>query len=374
MIKYNILERLAIINFADKHGNIKSVCKQFNISRTQFYKYKQRFSSEGILGLKNKPASYSIARSKYNQTIIEKILSIAISNPSISSASISQKLKKDKIFLSGMGIYNILKKHNLESKQKRWSILEKKIKSGNIRRLSSNQRLFLSNMNPCFAYYDKVKMPGEQLSQDIVSLYDDTQKYRFYLYILIDTFSNYAFFKLKRSKNKRYLIELLEESAEFLSRFDVSLQTIRTSNLNTFNGKEECVYQQFLAENNLTQHQLNLRPDYDASVQHFLFANHDFIRNQDIADMDEQKWQKYLVNYNENYQYPYYPHYGKSPAQMLQHYAQNKMLWHNISPILNKNPNFIVPPPIHKTHEKDQVENLPLLSLLSTVYTYELFC
>lgn len=40
-------QRLSVLQLADMLGNVSEACRQRDISRTQFYEYKQRFQTHG---------------------------------------------------------------------------------------------------------------------------------------------------------------------------------------------------------------------------------------------------------------------------------------------------------------------------------------
>ena len=48
-------QRLSVLEQAEALGNVSEACRRRGISRTQFYKYKRRFQTHSIEGLKDLP-------------------------------------------------------------------------------------------------------------------------------------------------------------------------------------------------------------------------------------------------------------------------------------------------------------------------------
>lgn len=48
-------QRLSVLELAETLGNVSEACRQRGMTRTQFYKYKKRFQTFGIEGLKDLP-------------------------------------------------------------------------------------------------------------------------------------------------------------------------------------------------------------------------------------------------------------------------------------------------------------------------------
>lgn len=48
-------QRLSLLELAQSLGNVAEACRQRGVSRTQFYEYKRRFQTHGLVGLKDLP-------------------------------------------------------------------------------------------------------------------------------------------------------------------------------------------------------------------------------------------------------------------------------------------------------------------------------
>ncbi len=344
MIKYTVSEKLTIINAAKESRNIKDTCEKFNISRTQFYRYKKKFDKHGIIGLRNESVYKVTKKRKYDDYAISKIVLLAITYPTLSIVDITKKLEDEQIFLSPMGVYNLLKFYKLESKYNRWRALENKVKSGDIKHLNIKQKLFLMDVNPCFKYYESVYSPAQELSQDIITYKDDNGS-QYYLYVIIDRFSNFLFARLEKTKEKKYLIKLLQQVLDKLDSLNLFVKSVYTSNLNIFLGGKKCSYQKLLLDNDLEKKVLDIRPAYDACVDNLLktVLSTDIKHYLRLLLNNKQDFNNWVINYNNHYYNNNYPHYGKSPAQLVQHYLDTKDTWLKAYKIIQKSPSFIIP-------------------------------
>ncbi len=349
MNKFSIVSKLKIINTAKNTGNIKQTCQTFNISRTQFYHYKKTFEKKGVLGL-SEQANRIKRRYKCNQTVINEIINLALTFPLLSLSSLTKKLTNKK--LSTMGLYNILKAYRLESKQRRWRFFENAIKSGNIRRLSTQQRLFLTNINPCFAYYDKVSYPAQAVSQDVINYTHNNKKY--YLYVIVDRYSYYAFTYLSTDKQKQHSIKLLSDAITQFSQQALTLGSVYASYLKMFQGAQDCPYQQLLSQYAINFNLIDTRPEYDHCIEYFLTNIKQKLAHYADLSLDNKTFSELTNQYNTQYYNSNYPHYNKSPAQMIDYYLRRMQAWNKSSKILARTPNFLLPV-IHVKDNKRQI-------------------
>lgn len=367
-MSYTVLQKLAILKAAQDNKNVKLTCQHFGISRAQFYKLKQSFDNKGILGLKKKARKIN-KYTKYGQEVVEEILRLVIKNPMISSAMIVNRLRKDHIYFSIMGIYNILKRYNLESKKQRWLLLEHKVKSGSIQKLSRVQQLFLSKLNLNFTYYAQTKSPGLVLSQDIIYL--QKQGMQYYLHIVVDVFSNYVFIELKKDKHKQHSVDILKKALFDLATLGLRVKKVRTSDLKNFLTQSGCIYQQCLSDYHLTHEVLDIRPEYDGCIQNFLSAHGDF-KEKGLTNGDNNI-QQFVRQYNQKFCFNHYPHYGHSPLYILKSYTKAKRRWLKLNAITNHpNASIITPIVIHQL-KCSNMHRKSAASFISMMYSLDLF-
>ncbi|MBC8485551.1 MAG: IS481 family transposase [Bacteroidetes bacterium] len=72
----NIRRKRVILEYAQGIGNARKACREFNVPRSSFYRWKKSFDREGIEGLKRKkPIAYNHPR-KLSQEVVIKILDL----------------------------------------------------------------------------------------------------------------------------------------------------------------------------------------------------------------------------------------------------------------------------------------------------------
>ncbi|SMM99481.1 Integrase [uncultured Candidatus Thioglobus sp.] len=347
MSKFKICDKLKIINIVSKIGNTRKACKELNISCTQFYHYKKTLKEQGLLGLGNKIKTGR----KRNKALDDEILALILKYPLLSAESARKKVINKQ--LTTMGLYKILKVYGLEDKNNRYKIIEDKIKFGSIRKLSAQQKLFLTEHNACFAYYDQVSYPAQQISQDIVSYSQQN-----YLHIIIDRHSHYVFARITKKKTKQQISELLQQAIDWFATLKLTVKTVYSSDLKIFNGYQDSPYQQIVNDNQLDLHTVFTRPRFDDCIEHFLSINGDYIANNITDLLDQNKMDVFITNYNNQYRHKHYPHYGKTPQDMIKDYLQLRKSWLKSQKILQKTPCFILPVTTTKIrHDKIHKQN-----------------
>ena len=131
------VDRLHIIKYYLNHRiRVTSLCKRFNRSRTWFYKWKRRHDAYGDMGLMN---IHRCAPAQPNQTPIDiemNILNFIEEHPSYGPARITNEMKRNEITITPSATYNVLKRHNLNTRPVRDGLRHKmrlehiRIKSG----------------------------------------------------------------------------------------------------------------------------------------------------------------------------------------------------------------------------------------------------
>ena len=114
------VDRLHIIKYYLNHRiRVIELCKQFNRSRTWFYKWKRRYDAYGDIGLMN---ILRRAPAQPNQTPINiemKILDFIEEHPSYGPVRIANEMKRNEIAVTPSAVYNVLKRHTLNTRKLR---------------------------------------------------------------------------------------------------------------------------------------------------------------------------------------------------------------------------------------------------------------
>ncbi len=112
--------RLRIFQEVDKkREKITFLCKKYGVSRSWFYKWKKRRDKEGDEGLRSKIRARPKMPNCVSKEIEEEILKFCFQYPTYGPERIEQELKLRGINCGHTGIYNVLKRTNLNTAQQR---------------------------------------------------------------------------------------------------------------------------------------------------------------------------------------------------------------------------------------------------------------
>lgn len=173
---------------------VTELCKLFNRSRTWYYKWHKRYQvygNEGLMNVTRRPPSMP------NRTTLDiemKILDVAIVHPSRGPVSIMDELSEQGVSVKQSAIYNVLKRHNLNTRKKRLEYL--RIRNGVVANASDLDRDREASKHRSL----DTRYPGHIVGMDV--FYVGTLKGvgRIYQLTGIDTYSSYAWAKLYTDK------------------------------------------------------------------------------------------------------------------------------------------------------------------------------
>ena len=100
--------KYSVLQHARKHNNITYTCKVFNLSRTVYYKWLERFSKLGYLGLQDKKKAKPKMPNQIKPDKEKVILNYIIDYPAHGPRRIANELRQQGITISETGIYNVL--------------------------------------------------------------------------------------------------------------------------------------------------------------------------------------------------------------------------------------------------------------------------
>ncbi|WP_019896667.1 DDE-type integrase/transposase/recombinase [Methylotenera mobilis] len=242
-------EKLKILNIAKKPSYIEAICYEENISVSTFYNWKRDYEQFGLLGLERKKSG---ARKRESNVIIEnrdQVILCSIQNPDFGCCKIADKLKSQGISISSPTIQKILKREGIENVSKRlFKLEEKHIKEGWL--ISDFYLKLINKNNPCLKHRNEIgSYPGEILVQDTILIFENSPKD--YVYVVIDTYSNYVFSYPYKEKSAEMAIDLLKVKAlRFFRERNFKVKKILTSK-----GREFCkfdhLYSNFLISENI---------------------------------------------------------------------------------------------------------------------------
>ena len=142
--------RLNLLLRAKTIKNISAACRKYGVSRTVYYKYKQRYETCGIEGLKDKIRKTPVIPNATKEKIVEKVLHVTRKYPTYGPARLANELGN---IVCAATVYNILKRHGLSKKIDRLLALEEilsdiKISPILARKLESSKPLSIFSPRP----------------------------------------------------------------------------------------------------------------------------------------------------------------------------------------------------------------------------------
>jgi len=352
MTRKTLLEKLIILNRADKSGNIAETCRDFGISRISYYHMKKTVGDYIIASRTAKSTAgdgegdgegdgdgEGNGKGDGDVDSDALIAHMALAYPDLSNLEISKRLLKEHdVQLSHTTVRNKLVAMQLNQSEQRWRRLEEALKYGPAgRELSVRQRLFLQKYNPCFgAYHSGVTRPFERLNLDVIKAGGGR------LCVAVDPASNYAFALLLPKMQRKQFIDWLD--AEVLSQaraFALPVEVVATSDLKVFDENLDGDTDYDLFRELLEKHALKrvdspaAKPALDGSIQHVF----DYLKPvlsalaESPAELQAggaDKLARRLAHHNREHRHPYYPSYGLSPAAMVQYYRAHGENWRGV--------------------------------------------
>ena len=117
-------QRLAVIQLARQLGNVGQACKRMGVDRTSFYRWKRRFDTEGESGLVNRSRAHRTPSRTSSQEMERRVLEYSLGHPELSSAKLSACLRTQGCLISTGTVHSILKKYRMTCQRQRWDLAE----------------------------------------------------------------------------------------------------------------------------------------------------------------------------------------------------------------------------------------------------------
>jgi transposase len=140
-------QRLSVLELAEQLGNISEACRRCGMDRTSFYKWKRRFQTHGLEGLKDLPPIHKSHPQAVKPEVKARIIELALAHPSYGCNKLEKLLSLEGPYVSNVTIQKILIEHGLGTRDDRWRALEKKAADHEIE-LSADQIAYLEKCNP----------------------------------------------------------------------------------------------------------------------------------------------------------------------------------------------------------------------------------
>ena len=259
-------DRLHIIKYyLNNDISVIKLCKQFNRSRTWFYKWFNIYKLYGNKGL------YNIIRelpAMPNQTPLDiemKILNLIEDYPSYGPVRVSNELTKEGIIVKPSAVYNVLKRHKFNTRKLRLEYI--RIKYNVVKRQSDIQReKELSKTRSL-----NTKHPGDIIGMDVFYVGCLKGVGRIYQYTACDTYASFSWTKLYTDKSALSACDFMMHV--YNNSLDISIKSVLTDNgkeFTTHHKSKKHSFERLLAELNIKHRLTKVRhPWTNGTVERF---------------------------------------------------------------------------------------------------------
>lgn len=324
-------QRLSLLELAQGLGNVAEACRQRGVSRTQFYEYKRRFQTHGMVGLKDLPPIHQTHPQTTPPEVVERLLTVSMENPTRGCNWLHDRLLLEGISVSAPTIQGILNKQEMGSRYERLLKLEARALQEEIE-LTPQQVVWLEKANPSFRErHVESSRPGELLCQDTFYVGRLKGVGKVYLHAVVDTFSSYAFGYLHTSKQPEAAALVVHNDVlPFYQARDLPLKAILTDNGREFCGTEAHPYELYLALNDIDHRRTKVRsPQTNGFIERFNRTALDeffriafrttFYESVEHLQTDFDQW---LVTYNTERPHQGYRNMGRRPIETIELYLR----------------------------------------------------
>ncbi len=326
-------QRLSILELAESLGNVSEACRQSGMTRTQFYKFKQRYQEQGEEGLKDLPPIPKSHPMAATPELVAQVLALAMKHPACGCNKLESLLAAEGKQLSNVTIQKILQRHQMGNRRDRWLALEKQTIDPAFR-ANGEQLAFIERANPCFRErHAKAERPGERLCQDTFLVGPFRGVDKIYMHSVVDTFSSYAFCLLHISKQPEVAIALLQHDVlPFFKHHQLAVSSIFTDGGREFHGEATHPYESFLRMNDIRhQHLPAKRPLINGFVERFRQTVLDEFcrtaqREKGFNTMEslQNNLDKWLRHYNGERRHVGYPNNGSAPGAAVRDFISSR--------------------------------------------------
>jgi transposase InsO family protein len=216
--------RINLLLLAESINNISKACRQYGVSRTVYYKYKDRFITYGIEGLKDKEKSVPVMPNATKAAVVDKVIAIAKRYPTYGPERLANELGH---IVCAATVYNILARHNLSKKLDRLLSLaeipsEIKLSPIMLRKLSEQKPVQIFSPRP-----------GYMLSADTFYVCTLKGVGRIYQFTAIDTNSSFGAAYLYSDKSAASAVDFISRTIALFRAMAIVIASVLTDN-----GKE----------------------------------------------------------------------------------------------------------------------------------------
>jgi transposase InsO family protein len=150
-------QRLRVLRDAERLGNVSEACRRHGMSRTLFYRLRQRFEQYGADGVHPKRAQAAVGRPSPIPVQTERrVIALALAWPTCGPQWYSDQLAREGVTLAPTTIWRLLRRQQLGTRRARLAVLER----------ASATRGLLTERTVKPARHVAAQAPGDLLSLD----------------------------------------------------------------------------------------------------------------------------------------------------------------------------------------------------------------
>jgi transposase InsO family protein len=217
--------RLSLLSRAKSINNISAACREAGVSRTHYYKWKDRLVTYGIQGLYEKERPKPVMPNSTRSEVVDKIMEFIKHYPTYGPERIANEIGG---IVCPATVYNILKRHGLSRRIDRLLALEEIPAEVDIGYLMQRKLDEAKPLPKIESYY-----AGYLLSVD--TFYVCTLKGigRIYQLTAIDTYSSFGAAYLYTDKSVKSSLDFISRTLGILDNMGITVERILSDN-----GKE----------------------------------------------------------------------------------------------------------------------------------------
>jgi transposase InsO family protein len=118
--------RLRLFTLAEELGSVTEACRQMGVARSTYYAWKPRLERYGLDGLRVRERRRPRMPNQIGPHLEHRILAFALGHPGFGPRRIAAELRRPKwggIALSEHGVWRVLRRFNLNTRQKRLALI-----------------------------------------------------------------------------------------------------------------------------------------------------------------------------------------------------------------------------------------------------------
>ena len=244
--------RLNLLLYAKSIKNIPAACRQFSVSRTVYYKYRQRYLIYGIAGLKDRQKKIPVMPNATKANVVDKVLSIARRYTTYGPLRLANELGN---IVCAATVYNILRRHGLSKK------LDRLLSLADIPsdiKISSVLARKIEQAKPASIYSPR---PEYMLSVDTFYVCRLKGVRRIYQFTAIDTNSSFRAAYLYADKTVDSAVDFIKRTIALFKALSIIIYSVLTDNGKEYTSywKSYHIFEDYLAKESIKHRYTKVR-------------------------------------------------------------------------------------------------------------------